>query len=196
MWPSCAPGRSPSSRRPRSRAEEALGIERPKAAPTRSAKTRRPAARKAKGASRTTSARRAPAEGRGQSRSRALTREPPTSVTCVTNQRLRWAPRQGKFSTDIGDDVIAAAVESVEKQRETAAAEDLAASGSRRSQAEELARLRTRRRGARGAGARALDAGRTRSASAHSGGLADLDNARKRASASGRRSCATGWNAS
>ena len=38
----------------RSRAEEALGVERPKAAPTRSAKTRRPAAKKAKGAPTTT----------------------------------------------------------------------------------------------------------------------------------------------
>ncbi|HZX43045.1 MAG TPA: transcriptional regulator, partial [Myxococcaceae bacterium] len=33
----------------RERAEEALGVERPKAAPTRSTKTRRPAAKKAKG---------------------------------------------------------------------------------------------------------------------------------------------------
>ena len=38
----------------RGRAEDALGIERPKAAPTRSAKTRRPAAKKAKSASGTT----------------------------------------------------------------------------------------------------------------------------------------------
>ena len=38
----------------RNRAEDALGIERPKPAPTRSAKTRRPAAKKAKSASRTT----------------------------------------------------------------------------------------------------------------------------------------------
>jgi len=38
----------------RTRAEDALGIERPKAAPTRSAKTRRPAAKKAKSASGTT----------------------------------------------------------------------------------------------------------------------------------------------
>jgi hypothetical protein len=38
----------------RTRAEDALGIERPKAAPTRSATTRRPAAKKAKGASQTT----------------------------------------------------------------------------------------------------------------------------------------------
>jgi hypothetical protein len=38
----------------RTRAEDALGIERPKAAPTRSAKTRRTAAKKAKSASRTT----------------------------------------------------------------------------------------------------------------------------------------------
>jgi len=38
----------------RSRAEEALGIERPKPAPTRSGTTRRPAAKKAKGASRPT----------------------------------------------------------------------------------------------------------------------------------------------
>jgi hypothetical protein len=49
----------------RSRAEDALGIERPKAAPTRSTKTRRPAARKGKGASETTRTRRA--AGRGQS---------------------------------------------------------------------------------------------------------------------------------
>ncbi|HUM11363.1 MAG TPA: hypothetical protein VLT82_10480 [Myxococcaceae bacterium] len=38
----------------RERAEEALGVERPKAAPTRSGKTRRPAGKKAKGGSRTT----------------------------------------------------------------------------------------------------------------------------------------------
>jgi hypothetical protein len=38
----------------RNRAEDALGIERPKAAPARSAQTRRPAAKKGKGASRTT----------------------------------------------------------------------------------------------------------------------------------------------
>ena len=38
----------------RNRAEDALGIERPKAAPTRSATTRRPAAKKGKGASGTT----------------------------------------------------------------------------------------------------------------------------------------------
>ena len=46
----------------RSRAEEALGVERPKAAPTRSAKTRRPAAKKAKGGGKTT--RRAGAGGK------------------------------------------------------------------------------------------------------------------------------------
>lgn len=38
----------------RTRAEDALGIERPKAAPTRSGKTRRPAAKKGKSASGTT----------------------------------------------------------------------------------------------------------------------------------------------
>ena len=38
----------------RTRAEDALGIERPKPAPTRSAQTRRPAAKKGKSASRTT----------------------------------------------------------------------------------------------------------------------------------------------
>jgi len=38
----------------RTRAEDALGIERPKAAPTRSTKTRRPAAKKAKSAAPTT----------------------------------------------------------------------------------------------------------------------------------------------
>jgi hypothetical protein len=50
----------------RSRAEDALGIERPKAAPTRSAKTRRPAAKKGKGAPRTT--RRAAGGGKGTKR--------------------------------------------------------------------------------------------------------------------------------
>jgi hypothetical protein len=49
----------------RSRAEDALGIERPKAAPPRSATTRRPATRKAKGASRST---RKPAGGKGTKR--------------------------------------------------------------------------------------------------------------------------------
>jgi hypothetical protein len=50
----------------RTRAEDALGIERPKAAPTRSATTRRPAARKAKGASRTT--RKPAGQGKGTKR--------------------------------------------------------------------------------------------------------------------------------
>src|SRR6185295_19329653 len=50
----------------RSRAEDALGIERPKAAPTRSTKTRRPAARKGKGGSKTT--RRAGGGGKGTKR--------------------------------------------------------------------------------------------------------------------------------
>ena len=50
----------------RSRAEDALGIERPKPAPSRSAKTRRPAAKKAKGASKTT--RRAGSSGKGAKR--------------------------------------------------------------------------------------------------------------------------------
>jgi len=49
----------------RSRAEDALGIERPKAAPARSAKTRRPAAKKGKGASGTT---RRAAGGKGTKR--------------------------------------------------------------------------------------------------------------------------------
>ena len=39
----------------RGRAEDALGVERPRAAPTRSAKTRKPAARKAKRAGKSTS---------------------------------------------------------------------------------------------------------------------------------------------
>ena len=50
----------------RTRAEDALGIERPKAAPTRSAKTRRTAAKKGKGASRTT--RKAAGGGKGTKR--------------------------------------------------------------------------------------------------------------------------------
>lgn len=52
----------------RSRAEDALGIERPKPAPTRSATTRRPAAKKAKGASKTT--RRAGSARKGAKRGR------------------------------------------------------------------------------------------------------------------------------
>ena len=52
----------------RSRAEDALGIERPKPAPTRSAKTRRPAAKKAKGSSKTT--RRAGSARKGAKRGR------------------------------------------------------------------------------------------------------------------------------
>lgn len=53
----------------RSRAEEALGVERPKASPTRSGKTRRPATRKAKGASKSTR-RSGPAAKRPKSRRR------------------------------------------------------------------------------------------------------------------------------
>ena len=52
----------------RSRAEDALGIERPKPAPTRSGKTRRPAAKKGKSASRTT--RKAGTGGKGAKRGR------------------------------------------------------------------------------------------------------------------------------
>lgn len=86
---------------------------------------------------------------------------------------------QGKFSADIGDDVIAAALESVEKQRETAAAEDLAV-GPVGASEEELAPLRTR--------IEELEA-KERELSTQVGqereralrAAADLDNARKRA---------------
>lgn len=85
----------------------------------------------------------------------------------------------GKFSADIGDDVIAAALESVEKQREAAAAES-AEVPLEDGAAEELAALRQR--------VEALEA-RERELSAQVDqerertlrGQADLDNARKRA---------------
>ena len=81
----------------------------------------------------------------------------------------------GKFSTNIGEDVIAAAVESVERTREAAAAESTAPEAVD----EELAALRAR--------VEALEA-RERELSAQVDqerertlrGLADLDNARKR----------------
>jgi len=85
----------------------------------------------------------------------------------------------GKFSADIGEDVIAAALESVEKQREAAAAESGAPAGVE-AVAEELSALRAR--------VEALEA-RERELSGQLDqerertllGLADLDNARKRA---------------
>lgn len=85
----------------------------------------------------------------------------------------------GKFSTEIGEDVIAAALESVEKQRE-AAAEESAPVTVDPGAAEELAGLRAR--------VEALEA-RERELSAQVDqerertlrALADLDNARKRA---------------
>ena len=85
----------------------------------------------------------------------------------------------GKFSADIGEDVIAAALESVEKQREAAAPESVAVTVEEGA-AEELAALRAR--------VEALEA-RERELSAQVDqerertlrAMADLDNARKRA---------------
>ena len=85
----------------------------------------------------------------------------------------------GKFSTDIGADVIAAALESVEKQREAAAGESAAVTVEDAA-VEELAALRAR--------VEALEA-RERELSAQVDqerertlrAMADLDNARKRA---------------
>ncbi|HVP60121.1 MAG TPA: nucleotide exchange factor GrpE [Myxococcaceae bacterium] len=85
----------------------------------------------------------------------------------------------GKFSTNIGEDVIAAALESVEKQRETASGEGSAPPAVDR-QAEEAAALKAR--------VEALEA-RERELSAQVDqerertlrAMADLDNARKRA---------------
>ncbi|MGZ6139390.1 MAG: nucleotide exchange factor GrpE [Myxococcaceae bacterium] len=84
---------------------------------------------------------------------------------------------QGKFSADIGDDVIAAALESVEKQRETAAAEDLAVAPA---QEEELARLRTRIEELE-ARERELSTQVSQERERALRAAADLDNARKRA---------------
>lgn len=85
----------------------------------------------------------------------------------------------GKFSTDIGEDVIAAALESVEKQREAAAEEvsvvtpDAAAEEELRALRARVEALETRERELTGQ----LDQERERTLRA----LADLDNARKRA---------------
>ncbi|MGZ6071753.1 MAG: nucleotide exchange factor GrpE [Myxococcaceae bacterium] len=86
---------------------------------------------------------------------------------------------QGKFSADIGDDVIAAALESVEKQRETAAAGDLAV-GPGGAQEEELAPLRTRIEELE-ARERELSTQVSQERERALRAAADLDNARKRA---------------
>jgi len=90
----------------------------------------------------------------------------------------------GKFSTNIGDEVIAAALESVEKQRESAAeesgAEEISVAGPEAAVEDELAPLRARiemlearERELTGQ----VDQERERTLRA----MADLDNARKRA---------------
>ena len=85
----------------------------------------------------------------------------------------------GKFSTDIGADVIAAAVESVERSRE-AATEDAGAGEPGDVAAEELAALRARI-DALEARERELSAQLEQERERTLRGLADLDNARKRA---------------
>ena len=83
---------------------------------------------------------------------------------------------RGKFSTEIGEDVIAAALESVEKQRETAAAEASAPDGADEELAALRARVETLEARERELSAQ-VDQERERTLRA----LADLDNARKRA---------------
>lgn len=85
---------------------------------------------------------------------------------------------KGKFSTDIGEDVIAAAVESVERQREAAQAESTAPEAVEVA-AEELAALRARVE-ALEARERELSAQVEQERERTLRGLADLDNARKR----------------
>jgi molecular chaperone GrpE len=85
----------------------------------------------------------------------------------------------GKFSADIGEDVIAAALESVEKQREAAAAES-AAVPLEDGVAEELSALRQRVE-ALEARERELSALVDQERERTLRGQADLDNARKRA---------------
>lgn len=88
---------------------------------------------------------------------------------------------QGKFSADIGEDVIAAALESVEKQREAAAGEVLAvAPAPAGTSEEELARLRGRIE-ALEARERELSAQLSQERERTLRAVADLDNARKRA---------------
>ena len=86
---------------------------------------------------------------------------------------------KGKFSTEIGEDVIAAALESVEKQREAAAAESAEVS-LEDGAAEELAALQARV-AALEARERELSAQVEQEKERTLRGLADLDNARKRA---------------
>jgi molecular chaperone GrpE len=85
----------------------------------------------------------------------------------------------GKFSTDIGEDVIAAALESVEKQREATATEP-AVVPVEDGAAEELAALQARVE-ALEARERELSAQVEQEKERTLRGLADLDNARKRA---------------
>jgi molecular chaperone GrpE len=85
----------------------------------------------------------------------------------------------GKFSADIGEDVIAAALESVEKQRETAA-EESAEVPLENGVAEELAALRQRVETLE-ARERELSAQVDQERERTLRGQADLDNARKRA---------------
>ncbi len=84
----------------------------------------------------------------------------------------------GKFSADIGEDVIAAALESVEKQRETAAAEELGV-GPDEAPDHELAQLRTRVESLE-ARERELSGQLEQERELTLRAMADLDNARKR----------------
>jgi molecular chaperone GrpE len=85
----------------------------------------------------------------------------------------------GKFSADIGEDVIAAALESVEKQRQTTAPES-AGPPPELAAAEEIAALRGRVE-ALEARERELSAQLEQERERTLRGVADLDNARKRA---------------
>jgi molecular chaperone GrpE len=86
----------------------------------------------------------------------------------------------GKFSADIGEDVIAAALESVEKQREAAAEEPAAVPVEEGAAEEELAALKARVE-ALEARERELSSLVDQERERTLRGLADLDNARKRA---------------
>lgn len=86
---------------------------------------------------------------------------------------------KGKFSTDIGEDVIAEALKSVEKQRETAAAEQLPATPVEGA-AEEVAALRAQVESLE-ARERQLSTQASEERERTLRAMADLDNARKRA---------------
>jgi len=86
----------------------------------------------------------------------------------------------GKFSTDIADELISAAVESVEKTRQEAEGTELAVESTPAAEPDPVAEVRTRLEASESA-VRELEGQLKESREATLRALADLDNARKRA---------------